>query len=63
MANEISKINRKIKASMKRYIDHDDPGALKSVLDLVKKREAALSPMSFEERKEKMKKDNRNETV
>ena len=34
MANEVNRINRRIKAAMKRYIDHDDPGAITAIIRL-----------------------------
>ena len=43
MANEINRINRRIKAAMKRYIDHDDPGAITAIIRLSKQLEQAKS--------------------
>ena len=41
MANEVNRINRRIKAAMKRYIDHDDPGAITAIIRLSKQLEQA----------------------
>lgn len=43
MPNKIKKINRKLKAAMKLFIDHEDTNALKSIAKLMKEREIVLS--------------------
>ena len=39
MASDLNRINRKLKSAMKRFIEHDDEGALKSIEKLTKQRE------------------------
>jgi hypothetical protein len=47
MANEISRVNRKIKAAMKRFIDKEDDTAFRSIITLAKKREDLLKSRPF----------------
>lgn len=52
MANEISRVNRKIKAAMKRFIDKEDDTAFHSIMTLAKKREELLKARPFINSKE-----------
>ena len=47
MLNEIGRINRKIKAAMKRFIQHEDETAFKSIYKLAKEREELLKARPF----------------
>ena len=46
MANEVGRINRKIKAAVKRLVD-GEPNAMYKVLELAREREEALKPKLF----------------
>ena len=47
MTNEISRLNRKIKAAAKRLISQDDPKAIGEMIKLAKLREEILKPKKF----------------
>lgn len=53
MPNEIGRINRKIKAAMKRFIDHEDDTAFCSIVKLAKEREELLKARPFAPKGEK----------
>lgn len=47
MANEVNRINRKIKAAMKRFITDEDAASIHSIITLAKKREELLKSRPF----------------
>jgi hypothetical protein len=49
--SDLSRINRKIKAAMKRFIEQDDPDALGSIHRLARQREKYLLSLSAAQRK------------
>lgn len=53
MPNEIARINRKIKAAMKRFIEHEDETAFRSISRLAKEREELLKPRPIFTRSDK----------
>lgn len=60
MANEISRVNRKIKAAMKRFIDREDDTAFHSIMTLAKKREELLKSRPFNPKKKDEDENNNN---
>lgn len=50
MANEVSRINRKIKAAMKRFIDHEDDNVFKAIARLAVERQKIIEKYSKDDR-------------
>lgn len=50
MANEVSRINRKIKAAMKRFIDHEDKTVFKAIARLAIERQKIIKKYSKDDR-------------
>jgi esterase/lipase superfamily enzyme len=50
MANEVSRINRKIKAAMKRFIDHEDDTVFKTIARLAAERQKIIEKYSKDDR-------------
>ena len=56
MANEIGRINRKIKSAMKRFINNEDDRAFPSIIKLAKEREELLKLRRFVSKHDKSEK-------